>query len=276
MHAIVAVLDPPVLDAAILGPIPATPVLAWLPLSWPQLLVVGLAILAAYIIFGIAGFGTALVAGPVLAHLMPLSTIVPLLALLDFSAAGLNIARGHRAADRKELGRLVPMMALGSLVGAAILLRSQPRTLLLALAVFAIGQSLYTLSGMRPLNRFPSQAAVPFGFIGGLFSALFGSGGFLYAIYLGGRLDTADRIRVTQSTLIGLSTLMRVLLFMLAGVYADPGLWALAAILAPVMLLGTSVGQRIALSLTRVQFLRIVNLAVLVSGLALVGRYLGS
>ena len=50
-----------------------------------------LAIAAAYIVFGIAGFGTALVAGPVLIHFMPLATLIPLLVVLDFIAAFGNL-----------------------------------------------------------------------------------------------------------------------------------------------------------------------------------------
>jgi len=38
-------------------------------------LVIGLGIVVAYIVFGIAGFGTALVAGPLLILFMPLSAI---------------------------------------------------------------------------------------------------------------------------------------------------------------------------------------------------------
>jgi uncharacterized membrane protein YfcA len=44
-------------------------------------------------VFGIAGFGTALVAGPILILFMPLSKIVPLLVLLDFVAAFGNLSR---------------------------------------------------------------------------------------------------------------------------------------------------------------------------------------
>ena len=47
--------------------------------------VIGLGIALAYIVFGIAGFGTALVAGPILILFMPLSKIVPLLVLLMIS-----------------------------------------------------------------------------------------------------------------------------------------------------------------------------------------------
>lgn len=227
---------------------------------------------AAYVIFGMAGFGTALVAGPVLAHFIPVATIVPLLALLDFFAAATNIARDRHAADRAELGRLVPFMAAGSLAGAALLLWGRPDALQWALGAFATGYALHALSGHKPWSALPPRAALPFGFIGGIFSALFGSGGFLYAIYLAGRLDDTDRIRVTQSTLIGLSTLTRAVLFLLAGVYAQAPVLVLAAALVPAMLLGTAIGRRITLRLSREQFLRVVHGVVLCSGVLLLWR----
>jgi len=78
---------------------------------------------------------------------------------------------------------------------------------------------------------------------------------------------------VTQSTLIGLSTLTRVVLFALAGVYARSETLGLALALVPAMLLGTALGRRITLALPRAQFLRIVNAVVLCSGLALLWRW---
>jgi uncharacterized membrane protein YfcA len=248
-------------------------VLASLPLAPLDLLAVGLGVALAYVVFGLAGFGTALVAGPVLAHFVPVATIVPLLALLDFAAAAVNVARDGRSADTAELRRIVPAMALGSLGGAAILLLGRPQALLLALGVFAVLYALYSLSGLRPATQFTPRAALPFGLAGGVFSALFGSGGFVYAIYLAGRITASDRIRVTQSTLIGLSTLTRVVLFLLAGVYTDRALLVLAALLVPAMLLGTAAGRRIHWSLSRAQFTRIVSVVVLCSGVALLWRY---
>ena len=55
--------------------------LAQLPFTGLDWLPVLLAVSAAYIVFGIAGFGTALIAAPVLIHFMPLSKVVPLLVL---------------------------------------------------------------------------------------------------------------------------------------------------------------------------------------------------
>ncbi|CAH2773861.1 MAG: putative membrane protein [uncultured Caballeronia sp.] len=245
-----------------------------LPVS--HLSVIWLGVALSYVVFGIAGFGTALIASPVLAQFMPVSHIVPLLALLDFFAAITNLMRDGSKAEISELKRLVPLMLLGSGAGALILLYTKPDILLLLLGVFVIGYSMYALSGYKPATRFPASLSVPFGLVGGVFSALFGSGGFIYAIYLQSRLESKERIRVTQTTLIGLSTLTRLLIFLVAGVYADIGMLTLAALLAPGMFAGVWLGRHIALKLSREQFLRLVNMVIFVSGIFLLIRYFAS
>jgi uncharacterized protein len=242
-------------------------------LTYSQFAIIWCAVAAAYVIFSIAGFGTALVASPILAQFVPVGHIVPMLALLDFVAAATNLARDGRHAEVAELKRLVPLMMTGSAAGAAILLVTRPDILMLMLGVFVIAYALYALSGLKPQTRFGTGAAVPFGLVGGMFSALFGSGGFLYSIYLTGRIDDKNRVRITQSTLIGLSTLTRLAFFAVAGVFADTGLLLLAAALATAMLSGMFIGRRITLKLTREQFIKVVNMAVLVSGIFLLYRY---
>ena len=236
-------------------------------------LVIFITLACGYVVFGIAGFGTALIVSPVLALYVPVPKIVPLLALLDFCAAVVNVGRDGRKANWGELRRLLPLMVVGSLVGAAILLHAHPAILLLALGVFAIGYALYSLSGVKPQHQFTPRAAVPFGLVGGVFSALFGSGGFVYIIYLSGRIQDKTSVRLTQTTLIGFSTLTRVVLFALAGVYLDTSLLWLALLLAPGMIAGITLGRRITLNMSREQFLKVINLVVLASGVMLVGRY---
>lgn len=242
-------------------------------LSLSAYLIIFAALAAGYVIFGIAGFGTALIVSPALALFIPVPKIVPLLALLDFCAAAVNIGRDGRKANWQELRRLLPLMVAGSLIGAAILLNARADALLLGLAIFAIGYALYSLSGVRPQPEFTPAAALPFGTIGGIFSALFGSGGFVYIIYLTGRIADKTSIRLTQTTLIGFSTFTRVVLFALAGVYLDTSLLWLALLLAPGMLVGTAIGRRITLKMSREQFIKIINLVVLASGVMLMVRY---
>jgi len=247
--------------------------LSFSTLDWlPILLGVGVA----YIVFGIAGFGTALVAGPVLIHFMPLSRIVPLLVLLDFVAAFGNLLPSRRDVVRGELLRLLPFMAVGCTLGVVFLLRLKSDVLLLLMGLFVTAYAVYGLAvKVRPASL-SGAWAVPMGTVGGLFGAMFGSGGFLYAIYLSARLEGKEQVRATQVALISCSTVVRLSLFLIAGVYADVSLLLLAACLLPVMFAGTWLGRRLTLGLSREAFVRLITWLVLASGLALIGRYLSA
>lgn len=235
-------------------------------------LLMSAALVVAYVIFGIAGFGTALVASPVLAYAMPVAQIVPMLALLDFSAASGSVVRNARAADTSELRRLVPAIVAGSLAGGALLLTLRPDVLLRALAWFVCGYAVFSLIGPRAKSRLSQAWAIPFGALGGLFGAMFGSGGFIFAIYLTSRLERVEAMRVTQSTLIGFSTLVRATLFLFAGVYANVSMLVTAASLVPAMMVGMWLGRHITLRLSRQQFVKAVNVVVLAAGIALLLR----
>ena len=253
--------------ATLLDQLPATPT------DW---LIILLAIGAAYIVFGIAGFGTALVAGPVLIHFMPLAKIIPLLVLLDFVAAFGNWLPARKAVARDELARLLPCMAVGCSLGVLFLLQLKSDLLLLLMGLFVTTYAIYSLAVKVRPAQLSGLWALPMGTVGGLFGALFGSGGFLYALYLNARLDSKEQARATQSALISCSTIVRLGLFLLAGVYADLSLLLLAACLLPVMALGLWAGRRLSLKLSREAFVRLVTWLVLASGLALIGRYLGA
>ncbi|MCG8995585.1 sulfite exporter TauE/SafE family protein [Laribacter hongkongensis] len=242
-------------------------------LAWTDFAIIFLTIVSAYIVFGIAGFGTSLVASPVLALFLPVAKIVPLLALMDMCAALGNVIKDGDKAELSELKRLVPLMMVGSGIGAMLLLRTKPETMLLGLGIFIVCYALYALSGLKPHGSFSPVASIPFGLVGGVFSALFGMGGFVYAIYLSGRIEKKEHLRVTQSSLIGLATLTRATLFALAGVYMDTTLLLLTLGLMPAMLAGMIAGRRITIGLSREQFLRILQLITLASGLMLLGRY---
>jgi len=250
--------------------------LTQLPFTSVDWLAVLLGIGAAYIVFGIAGFGTALVAGPVLIHFMPLSRIIPLLVLLDFIAAFGNWLPARKAVAGDELLRLLPCMALGCGLGVLFLLQLKSDVLLLLMGVFVTGYAVYSLAvNVRP-TRLAGIWALPMGTVGGVFGALFGSGGFLYAIYLNARLTSKEQARATQGALISCSTLVRLGLFLLAGVYADISLLLLAICLLPAMFAGLWLGRRLSLRLSRESFVRLVTWLVLASGLALIGRYLST
>ncbi|CAB1404320.1 putative membrane protein [Pseudomonas fluorescens] len=233
---------------------------------------IGLGITLAYIVFGIAGFGTALVAGPILIVFIPLSKIVPLLVLLDFVAAFGNLLPSRRDVARPELLRLLPCMAIGCTLGVIFLLNLKSDVLLLLMGLFISAYAVYSLWVKARPAQLSAAWAVPMGTVGGLFGALFGSGGFLYAIYLNSRLSK-EAARATQSALISCSTVVRLSLFVIAGVYAELPLLILALCLLPAMALGLWIGRRLSMKLSREAFVRLVTWLVLASGIALIVRY---
>lgn len=241
------------------------------PLDW--LFIEG-GVIAAYLVFAIAGFGTALVAGPVLIHFMPLSRIIPLLVMLDFLAAFSHLLPSRQSVVRSELLRMVPCMAVGCTLGVLFLLNLKSDVLLLLMGLFLIGYSIYSLAVKVRPAQLSAGWSIPMGTVGGLFGALFGSGGFLYAIYLNGRLTDKTQARATQNALISCSTIVRLSLFVITGVYAQISLLLLAVCLLPAMIVGSWVGRHLVVRLSREMFVRLVTWMVLISGITLIARYL--
>ncbi|MEQ4622312.1 sulfite exporter TauE/SafE family protein [Providencia vermicola] len=239
----------------------------------PEMAICFFTLLCAYLVFGMAGFGSALVATPVLAMYLPLNMIVPTLALIDLTAALINLVKDGKNADYHEIKWIIPLMIVGSLIGAAILLKTRPDILILLLGIFVIFYVLNTFFSKKAQPHLSKAFVVPFSLIGGVFSALFGSGGFIYAMYLSSRITDKQRFRITQMTLIGFSTLTRVIIFLVMGVYVNMDIILMALAFSPAMLIGIWVGRHITLKISRDTFLKIINVIILISGVALLYRY---
>lgn len=232
-----------------------------------------LIVTAAYTIFGISGFGSALVSIPLLAHFLPLKTVVPMVVLLDFSAAASTGWQARREVERAEVKRLLPAIAVGVTVGVLLLAGLPGRWLLVALGLFVIGYGARGLARgpgrHRPVSR---HFAWPTGVIAGILGALFGAGGPLYVAYLSGRIEDPTRFRATLAVVFSLGTGLRIALFLLTGLLLDWQLWAAAVLLLPLMFAGTAIGRHIHLRLSRQQIVRFFSLLLIASGSSLLVR----
>jgi uncharacterized membrane protein YfcA len=233
------------------------------------------ALVVAYVIFGVAGFGAALVSAPVLAHVLPVATIVPLLALLDCAASLINGVRLSDKMARSELALLVPLMAVGTAIGIGLLLVMPARPMMLALGIFVTTYALYGLFAPPPTSTIGRGWAGLAGPVGGVFSGMFGSGGPIYAMYLSRRLADRDAFRATQTAQIAFATLTRGAMFAVAGVYTDWRMLGLVIAFAPAMLLGTWLGHHMTVRMSRETFLRLLYLLLIASGASLLVRASG-
>ncbi len=233
-----------------------------------------LVIVFAYFIFGISGFGSAIVAIPLLAHWLPLTFLVPLFVLLDFSA---SLAVGRRAAAhvaKDEIKWLAPCMLIGIALGVTLLVSLPREPLLITLGIFACLVGVQNLASPGFKGHISQIWSVPAGVVGGALGALFGTGGPVYVIYLSKRLADKSRIRATVSLMITLSTILRIASYLIGGLLLSAKLLLAALVLLPLAFLGIALGTRLHLGLTEVQTRRMIGVLLLLSGTSLLYRNL--
>lgn len=239
-------------------------------MDWLGASVSATAVFIAYGVFAIAGFGTALISAPVLAQVMPVAKVVPLLSVLDFAAAAASWRRLRASVAVAELKRLLPGAIIGSVAGAALVLVLPARAMMALLGAFVTGYGFLGLFARRAPALISPRWGVPIGLVAGILGGMFGTGGFVYAIYLNRRVEP-DAMRATQGVIITASSLTRLVFFAAAGVYAGQFLFVIA-LLFPAMALGMFVGHRVTLRLSPHQFRRFVCGLLVFSGAALVWR----
>ena len=233
-----------------------------------------LIITVAYTVFGLSGFGSSITALPFLVLLLPLRMAVPLMLILDLCAGVLLGLRNRSAVDFRELLRLIPFLLVGMALGLTLLVQAPEQVLLFVLGVFVLAYSAWSL--LRRPNLAPIAAAwsAPLGMVGGVFTALFGTGGPIYTIYLARRIDDKRALRATITTLIVFNGFTRLALFAGAGLYAQGELQQLALWLLPCALLGVFVGSRLHHRLPTERVVQVVWGILVLGGTTLIWRSL--
>lgn len=234
-----------------------------------------LIVLLAYTVFGLSGFGSSITAMPLLAQLFPLRFAVPLMLILDIAVTLLLGLKNRGAVERRELLRLMPFVLVGMVLGVTLLVNAPERALLFLLGSFVLAYAGWSLLfGRGTQTTIATGWAVPLGTVGGVFTALFGTGGPVYVIYLAGRLHDKTVLRATIGTLILVTGVSRLVLFGGAGLYTQEGLLLLAAGLLPCALLGLYIGSRLHQSLPLERVVQGVWAILICGGVSLVWRSL--
>lgn len=243
-------------------------------LPWTTLLSTALIVTVAYTVFGLTGFGAVIVAIPLLAHFFPLRFAVPMILICDLFAGFLLGLKNRKHLDRQELLRLLPYLLIGMTAGVTLLVHASERWLLLVLGTFVLGYASWSLLNKAAPAPVSPGWAVPAGVIGGAFTALYGTGGPIYMIYLARRLTDKTVLRATIGVLIFGTALIRLALFTGNGFYTQNGLLPLAFALLPCAFLGYLVGSRLHERMPPQRALQAVWLLLIAGGASLVWRSL--
>ena len=231
---------------------------------------------AGALVFGITGFGSALITIPLATHFVPLQFALALFALADLASALRVGLENPRNAVPAEWMRLVPMIVAGTALGVTLLVNLPRAAGMLLLGVFIVSFALYSLLPHAATRVVSTRWAWLAGLAGGISSTLFGAGGPPYAIYLSQRGLAKEQFRATMAFAATTSISLRVVAFLIMGLLLDARVWITALAVVPTALAAIWAARRVFGRVSREALLRAVTLLLALSGSSLIYRALSA
>jgi len=241
---------------------------------WLLPLIAAIAFLGS-LVYGMTGFGSALVTIPLATHFVPLPFALAVFSLVDFASALRIGLQKPKDAVKAEVMRMVPFILVGTVTGVTALVNLPRDGAMLGLGLFVALYAVYALLSRPGTTTVSRHWAYLAGFSGGAIGSVFGAGGPPYVIYLSHRPLSKEQFRATLTLTTVFSIGMRVAAFTVTGLVlkAEVGVAAAFAVLAAMVGLGLAswVFKRV----TRETLLRVVALLLLANGISLIMRAAG-
>ena len=222
----------------------------------------------AHVIKGLSGFGSGLIAIPLLALFLPVIFIVPVLGLLSYSGTILQSFTLRKHIEWRVILPLIPFSLLGITAAVWVLSNVDADTLVLCLGIFVFLYAIYSLLPIPDIKENPYWTVLA-GAFGGLVGALFGTGGPFYVIYLKTRGLNKTQFRASIASIFLIDGGARIVGYASTGLYT-PQVLSLVAMLFPVLLIGMYTGHHLHIKINQKQFNLVISIMLLFSGLLLI------
>ena len=227
-----------------------------------------------YLVYGLTGFGASIVALPLIVQFVPLKLAVAMMLAMDLVAGILFGLKNRGDVNFSEARSLLIWMGVGMVLGVTLLIQAPESLLLSLLGGFALFQSARNLlSRSKTYNPIASHWRILYGTVGGVLSALFGTGGPLYIVYIARRLPSETVRRATVAFLILIASLGRLGLFIFAGLIFDPRLGPYLMLCLPVCLAAVYTGSLLRKRLHVRHLNQLVWVIVGIAGISLLWRH---
>jgi uncharacterized protein len=241
---------------------------------WVLPLITSIAFLGS-LVFGLTGFGSALITIPLATHFVPLPFALAVFSLVDFSSALRIGLQNPKHALRAEIVRMVPFILLGTVIGVTVLVNLPRAGAMLALGVFVVLYAVYVLVARPGTTAVSRHWAYLAGLLGGVTGTLFGAGGPPYVIYLSHRSLTKEQFRATLTLDMVFSGGIRVTAFAITGLLLKLEVGVAAAFAVPAAMVGLGLASWAFKRVTRETLLRVVAVLLLTNGISLIVRAAG-
>ena len=245
-------------------------------LSTPGIAFYAVILLGAFAVRSAAGFGAGLIAIPMLALILPVSTAVSVATVLTTLTSVQQVSREWRQIAWRKFAVIFLYSMVGVGLGLFFIKLLDEDVMRKCLGIFMIIYSIYAFrtvdtSRLVP-RRWHGALGAGVGIVGGLCSALFGAGaGPIYVVYFDIlRLEKAV-FRATMSAVVLLGGAARIAGYESYGFYG-PSTITLLAVGLPLVVVGSWLGDRVVYRLSPRSFSRLVAGIMLLSGITLLVR----
>jgi uncharacterized protein len=232
-----------------------------------------LVMIGAFAIRSAAGFGAVLIAMPMLAFALPISTAVSITTALTAITSVHQVSRDWRRVAWRHFAIMAFYSAIGIGFGFYFIKMLDEHALRRSLGVFLILYSIYALATAKASRavsgRWRGALAAGTGIAGGLLGTLLGAGvGPIYVVYFSALRMEKEIFRVTMSTVVLLGGAARIAGYASFGFYERSSI-ALIAIGLPLVVVGSWLGDRVIRRLNPQMFTWLVGGLIFLSGVAL-------
>jgi uncharacterized protein len=238
----------------------------------------GVALLA-YTVLGVTGFGSALVAVPLLSWIWPLPQVVALVVSVDVLASALHGGLNVKDVQWRWLLRLLPGALLGVALGLWLSTRLHSQWPLLALGLYVSGVGLRALAqsfDARPKAEPPAISAwytTTIGVVAGAIEVMFGTAGPPIVAWLtraiGHGQQGAQHVRATTPVALVIASLIALAAMATDGRLSEALHWQRFAVLSVLAVVGVWIGHRMAARMPALQLKRVVCALLVASGAVL-------
>lgn len=239
-------------------------------MNWHDWIYPASVLLTAYMVMGITGFGSALVAVPLLAWIWPLPEVVVLAILLDVPASALHGGLNYRQVRWPAIAAMLPGMAVGTFIGLWLLGQLDKRWPLFILGVYIV------IVGVRALRQAapPSAAKSRLGYqIGssliGIIEVMFATAGPVVLALLHGRLREIAQIRATVPVVMVVAGTIAIAVLYGSGQIDRTNSLERWLVAMPIAALGVLLGNRAARHIPPAVMRRTISILLIASGLSL-------
>ncbi|MBC8208972.1 MAG: sulfite exporter TauE/SafE family protein [Desulfobulbaceae bacterium] len=238
----------------------------------PPELLTGTIFLVAGFIQGMTGFGSALIALPLLSLFLDIKIAVPLCILNSLVITTTMALQLKKHFEKKKILPLCLAAIPGVILGVTLLKNSGSDIIRISLALLLICYSLYSLLSTPKHPNLHPNWAIPAGFLSGLIGAIFSAGGPPTIIYTALSNWSKDQIKATLTGFFLFNSYLIAIAHTSSGLINSTVL-SLFLYSAPMVLVGTLLGGRCYGLLKKDLYLKVIFAFLVVMGMMLLGTF---